>query len=261
MTGIASLWRELERRQRALAVAGAVFLLAALPMAVGWGLDERTLRGANVWIKPIKFALSTGLYLWTLAWFVGHLRPERRRSRGVAAMVVLAIATAAFEVGWIAWQAALGEASHYNRSTPFHAAMYTAMGIGAVLLASCQAQLAWMLGRHADPGRAPAYRLAVRLGLWLGFWLGAGIGGLLAGLKPPAGAALPFFGWALAGGDLRPAHFVGLHAAQALPLFGWWWAGRGGAPAQRASWPVVGAALLWCGLFAGLVAWGLQGRA
>ena len=52
--GLARAW---EREPR-LARYGVLLLVLLIPMAIAWALDDRTLRGSNVWIKPLKFGLS-----------------------------------------------------------------------------------------------------------------------------------------------------------------------------------------------------------
>jgi hypothetical protein len=252
------LARELLARERRLALYGALLLAALLPMALAWGLDERVLRGANVWIKPMKFALSIAVLAWTTAWFVGHLQPAHRRSRAVDRIVWLLIGSATFEIGYITLQAALGQASHYNVGDLFHGVMYTLMGLGALLLTVTQPMLAWQLFRHGDRSRPAAYRLAVLLGLTLTFVFGAGVGGLLSSLQPPTTAPLPIIGWSMSGGDLRPAHFLGIHAEQVLPLIGWALTRRAEPGGGRVG--VWAATLAYSLLFAAAVAFGLTGR-
>ncbi len=46
-------------------------------------------------------------------------------------------------------------------------------------------------------------------------------GGHWVGASPTDAGGLPVFGWTRAGGDLRVAHFFGLHAMQILPIAGW----------------------------------------
>ena len=251
---------ELFTRERRLALYGVVLLALLLPMAVAWGLDDRMLRDANVWVKPMKFAFSIAVLAFTTAWFIGHLPAARRSSRAVDWIVWLLIGAGSFELAYIALQAALGQPSHYNASDALHIRMYALMGIGALVLTTTQPMRAWQLYRHPDPSRPAAYRQAVLIGLVLTFVFGAGIGGLLSNLQPPSGgASVPLLGWALGGGDLRPAHFVGIHAEQVLPLIGFGAAAAFGA--QRAKAVVWVSTLAYALLFVALVAWGLTGRA
>jgi len=242
-------------RQRALTLFGLAMLAAMLPLLALHGLDDRTLRGVGVWVKPLKFLASTGVFALTTAWFVGLLPPERRRDAMVRAVVAMLIGTALFENVYITWQAALGEASHYNFSDRFHIAMYQLMGAAAVLLTLTQPLLAWHIVRHARADIEPLWRRAVVLGLVLTFALGAGAGAMLGPIQPPAGSGLPLLGWHVRG-DLRPAHFIGLHAQQLVP-----WLGLAllRLPRRRATRLFALAIVLYVAAWAVAVAFGLQG--
>jgi len=254
------LWRELIARERRLALYGALLLALLVPMAFAWGLDDRTLRGVSVWIKPMKFALSIAVLAWTTAWFIGHLAAPRRHGRAIDLIVWMLVGCGTFELVYIALQAALGQASHYNAENLFYVVMYSLMGVGALGLTATQPMLAWQLHRHGDTGRPEAYRLAVRSGLVLTFILGAGAGMLLSARQPPdatAGMTVPFLGWSLAGADLRPAHFIGIHAEQVLPIAGAAIAALGLRGGRAWVWAVT---IGYGALFAVAFWWGLAGR-
>jgi hypothetical protein len=249
--------RALWQRDPRLVGFALLMLALMLPAAIGLGLDERMLRGVNVWVKPMKFMASVALLALTTAWFAAQLPAAVRRGRAFAALVWMLIATGGFEVGYITLQAALGEASHYNQADRLHQTLYTLMGVGALLLTATQPWLAWLIWRHGDRSVAPAYRLSVLLGLTLTFVLGAGVGMLLGGMQPPGGAGLPGVGWSRTGGDLRVAHFIGIHAGQVLPLVGFVlvsWRPRAALPG------VWVAAATWSGLWALTLAQALSGR-
>ena len=153
---------QLLARERRLTLYAALLLALIVPMALAAGFDERTLRGVDVWVKPIKFASSIALLALTTAWFIGHLRAGRRDSRAVDRIVWLLIGAGTFELAYITLQAALGQGSHYNVGDTLHNVMYTLMGLGALTLTATQPMLAWQLRRDADPALPPAYRLAVQ---------------------------------------------------------------------------------------------------
>lgn len=79
--------------------------------------------GVNAWYKPFKFALSITLYSSTMAWFISYL-PHFNKSLFAWAVIVLL----GFEIIYIALQAAKGQLSHFNVSSPSYAALYGLMG-------------------------------------------------------------------------------------------------------------------------------------
>ena len=189
-------------------------------------VDERTFNGVSTWIKPLKFSLSLAVYFATLAWFaplmpVGYF--ETRKGRWLTNVPIVC---AALEIGYIALQAGRGEASHYNNTSVFYSMMYSLMGLGATLLVAACAWMGTAIAKRF--GLRDAYAFAVVLGLWMAVILGGGFGGYMAaqpghwvGGAPTDAGGSWLMNWARDGGDLRVAHFFGMHAMQVLPFVGW----------------------------------------
>lgn len=222
--GPTALLRAVRRRDPVLAGFGLVLLALAVVLGVAGALDARQLHGEDVWAKPVKFLLSVGLFALTSAWFIGDLPEARRRAAPIRTARWTIIGAGAFELVYIIWQAALGQPSHFNESTPFLTVMFALMGIGAVALTATALPLAREIARHGT-GLSPALRLAIVLGLVLTFVLGVGAGIAISAYGGPVvgadrGPGLPLLGWSTTGGDLRVPHFLGIHAQQLLPLAG-----------------------------------------
>ena len=202
-----------------LLILASVFLAAQF-------IDERTLLGVSVWSKPFKFALSLFLFTGTLYLMSGLVSKAFWRGRG-RAFVGIMLFMVAFDMVYIAWQAGLGEASHFNNSTPFYQVMYSLMGVAAVTMVGL---LVWLAAEVAREARwrllSQPLVLAVVLGLVLTFLLGGGFGGYLSGngshfVGPGVSDAdgLWLVKWSREVGDLRVAHFFGMHAMPVIPLF------------------------------------------
>jgi hypothetical protein len=214
---------ELLLRQRTLTRYGLAMMILA---AVAFGLqtvDPRMIDGINVWMKPGKFFFSVAIFALTAAWFFGYVRPERRNSRLMTRTVAVLIASATFELFWITWQAAHGVGSHFNISTPLNAVMFAFMGLFAIILVGTTLPLALEIGRRPAPGLDRDFAFAVVTGLVLTFLFGGGMGAYMSSTGSHSvgtvGGHVPVFGWNRSGGDLRPAHFLGIHAQQILPVF------------------------------------------
>lgn len=255
---------DLLRRERRLATGGFVILALMVPTFLALTLDGRLLNGISIWIKPLKFQFSVGLYLLTLAWFIGALPDGVRRRRAVRILVSVALTASAFEIAYIALQAARGLPSHYYTTELFYQLMYTLMGIGAVSLTATSPALAVLLWYHRPQAWSTPFWLSVMSGLLLTFVLGAGAGAVLSsgnghwigGLRTDIGS-VPVFGWSRTGGDLRVAHFLGIHAMQILPLIGL--ATERRAVGRQGAILVAAAALAYCAATAFVFVQALEG--
>ena len=190
--------------------------------SVGQFVDDRMLGDVSVWLKPTKFFLSIGVFSATVAWFFGYVRSGRRGSVLMISTISVLLITAGFELFWVTWQGAHGLMSHFNFDTQLYTGMYSLMGVAATLLVATTLPLAWEIGRRPVDGLDPAYRTAVVLGLVLTFFLGGFLGGSISAHGSSAigeyASDLPLFAWNRLGGDLRVAHFLGMHAQQTLPI-------------------------------------------
>ena len=81
------------------------------------------------------------------------------------------------------------------------------------------------------------------IGSLLGFVMIGNQGHAVPG--PDGGAGLPFVNWAIDRGDLRIAHFIGLHALQALPLLGYALDRSGALTTTSRRAALSGVAVLW----------------
>ena len=250
---------ELHARDRVLTIAGAVMLLGFLVATLLSIGDTRLILGVNAWVKPMKFFVSIAIFLWTAAWFMAETRPLPNARALIRWTFVAVLAT---EMAIIVMQAVRGTTSHFNVATPFDEAAFNLMGLMITVGTVAAAGLLWLLRRDTPPHRA-GYLWGMRLGLGIfvlgslqGFVMMANMGHAVPG--PDGGPGLPFVNWSSTGGDLRVAHFAGLHALQALPLFGFLLDRTGLVPTRRGA-VVLAAGVAWLLVVASLLAGALRG--
>ena len=217
--GIALKWQSLSWASKFLVSYGLIMLLA-LVFCYVWSLsDHRLIREVGVWVKPMKFMLSTALFALTTVWVLKVAHSDLDQMPVYPWIVTLLVLTSLFEVVYISYQASQGSASHYNVSDPFHAFMFGVMAVAAVGLTFSQAWLAWEIWNEQKGADLRVETLGVIIGLTMTFVLSTISGFMLGGNQPPSGQGIPIVGWHLYK-DIRPAHFLGVHAQQLIPLWG-----------------------------------------
>ncbi|MDZ7878572.1 MAG: hypothetical protein U5L45_12910 [Saprospiraceae bacterium] len=176
----------------------------------------------NAWYKPFKFAFSTFLFAWAMAWYCSYLPNFNINLFNWSVIVLLG-----FEIVYIAFQASKGQLSHFNLSTPIYSVLYSMMAIAATLVTLYTAYVGYLFFTKSFPNLPDYYVWAIRLSLVIfvifsfeGFAMGSRLNHSVGALNDNSNWFI--VGWSKTVGDLRVSHFIGMHSLQVLPLLSYY---------------------------------------
>lgn len=245
-----------------------IYIVAAI-------LDPRLITNSPAFIKPLKFILSSAIYIPTFLWMLSLVqaqKPQHRRWVQIAANVTAL--GFLIENILITLQAIRGIPSHFNMTSALDSAIFSVMGITITIVAFMNLLLGIWLLFQSLPNRTIAW--GIRLGVFISFVgmivaflmtmptssqmvqiqtgsMPAAIGAHSVGVED-GGPGLPIVGWSTTGGDLRVAHFIGLHGMQILPLLGLFLSRRRSLNQRQQLTLMVGAGISYFG-WLGLLTW------
>jgi hypothetical protein len=209
---------QLRSRSESLFYFGLICLIAAIVFLILTKTTSVQVNNVNAWWKPFKFALSTTLFVWAMAWYVSYLKDFNVSLYAWTTIILLA-----FEIGYIAIQAGRGQLSHFNISSSFYGFMFSMMAVAITIVTLYTAYICVLFFKQDFPDLPSHFVWAIRFGILLfvvfafeGFLMGSRMLHTIGG--PDGGPGIPVLNWSSKFGDARVAHFVGMHALQVLPL-------------------------------------------
>ncbi len=214
--------KELKNRNAILYYFGWAFIIGGGLSIVLSFADNTQVLGINAWIKPMKFFFSVAIFSWTMGWLMFYL-DKQNKVRAFSIMVVIVMT---FEQFVVVWQAANGRMSHFNISTPLYSILFSLMGVAITLLVLWTVYITYLFFKQKQFSISQTYLWGIRLGL-IFFIIFSFEGGIMASQlshtvgAPDGGEGLPVVNWSTKYGDLRAAHFFGMHALQLIPLAGY----------------------------------------
>ncbi len=218
LEGFIGLIKELKVRNDALFYFGLFCLLLSVLCIVLTKTTATQIHGVNAWFKPFKFAVSLGLYSWTMAWYCHYLSDFNTSPFSWTVIILFG-----FELLYIIFQASKGQLSHYNSSTPTYSLLYSLMGLVAAVVTLYTAYIGLLFFTQSFPNLPSYYVWSIRLGILI-FVVFSFEGGLMGSRMNHSVGAINdnsnmwLIGWSKTVGDLRVSHFIGMHALQLLPL-------------------------------------------
>jgi len=210
--------KELKIRNEYLFYFGLLCVIISIVCIILTKTTSTEIQGVNAWFKPLKFAISIGLFSWTMAWYCYYLS-----NFNVTPFNWTVITLFGFELIYIIFQASKGQLSHFNISTPTYSLLYSLMGLAAVLVTLYTAYIGLLFFTQSFPDLPKYYVWSIRLGILI-FVIFSFEGGLMGSRMNHSVGAINdnsnwwIVGWSKTVGDLRVSHFIGMHALQLLPL-------------------------------------------
>ncbi len=225
---IATLTKRAWTVSRGLTVLTLLNVFILIASIIGRISDSTVANGVSVWDKPAKFALSFLALGPALLWLFSQVESTKLIRRGLGVLGWSLV----LEIALIFLQSVRGTTSHFNKSTAFDSAVYRGMSIGISVFALAGIVTGVVLARKelGTNALALATKIAVFMmtaGGMLGFAMTRTMEGQVEGGDTngshtigaaDSGVGIPFLGWSTEFGDLRVAHFLGLHSLHIIPL-------------------------------------------
>ncbi len=175
--------------------------------------------GISGWIKPFKFCISTTIMAWTMAYYMKFLDNQFQVSIYSWSFVVLL----SIEILLIIYQASRGKISHFNQENASGTAIFSIMSFTITIFMLHTAYITFLFLQQESFAASPVLIMAIKLSLVVtilyafeGFAMGAILKHTIGAAD--GGEGLPIVNWSKNNGDLRVAHFFGMHALQFIPI-------------------------------------------
>jgi hypothetical protein len=213
--------QQLRDRNPVLYYFGWIYFIGGVISLIMTQTFDIIVLGINAWIKPMKFFFSIWLFCWTMAWYLYYLD----KKRAVKAYTWMVVIVMIIEQIIITWQAANGRLSHFNTTTALYSILFSVMGVAITVLTFWTGVIGYYFFKQKQFSVPMPYIWGIRLGIII-FVIFAFEGGVMATRlahtvgAPDGGPGLPIVNWSTEYGDMRVAHFIGIHALQILPLVG-----------------------------------------
>ena len=175
--------------------------------------------GVSAWLKPAKFFVSIAIFCWSMAWYMQYLDDQKK----VDLYNIVLIVGMLYELVVITGQAYRGQLSHFNVTTPLNGMLFTLMGIVITIVTLWTGYIGYLFFAQQSFSIPMTIVWGIRLGIIISV-IFAFQGGVMGAMlrhtvgAPDGGVGMPVVNWSRNNGDLRIAHFLGLHALQVIPL-------------------------------------------
>jgi len=206
-------------KNQVLLIYSLLCLAGALICLVLSRYSSNQILGISGWIKPMKFFLSTTIFASTMGFYMTFLGNQKQVEIYSWSLVILL----SVELVLIVYQAAQGKMSHFNVATSFDKSIFNIMAFAITLLMLHTLYIAVLFFAQTEFDAPDTVILAIKLSLLVtvifafeGFAMGAMLKHTVGSTDGSAG--LPIINWSKNHGDLRVAHFFGMHALQLIPL-------------------------------------------
>ena len=160
--GFLGFAKELKIRNEHLFYFGLLCFILSIVLIILTRTSASQVQGINSWYKPFKFAISIGLFAWTMAWYCHYLSNFNTTLFNWTVIILFG-----FELFYIILQASKGQLSHFNISTTTYSMLYSLMGLAATIVTLYTAYIGLLFFMQSFPNLPDYYVWSIRLGIFI----------------------------------------------------------------------------------------------